>query len=57
VIKRDEGLNMILQMMQDTLSDLELEYSEAIDREDYKTAFRVFGQIEELRNELDLLLS
>ena len=48
---------MILQMMRDTLSDLELEYSEAMDREDYTTAFRVFGQIEELRNELDLLLS
>lgn len=48
---------MILQMMRDTLSDLELEYSEAMDREDYNTAFRVFGQIEELRNELDLLLS
>lgn len=48
---------MVVQMMRDTLSDLELEYSDAMDREDYTVAFRVFGQIEELRNELELLLS
>lgn len=34
----------------------EAEYSEALDREDYKTAFRVFGDIEALRQELNVLL-
>ena len=48
---------MVLRMIRDTLSDLELEYSKALDREDYTVANRLFGEIEELRNELELLLS
>jgi hypothetical protein len=57
MMKRDEGLTMYpIEDLRAALSDAEQEYSEAMEREDYTTAFRVFGDIEALRQELNCLL-
>lgn len=45
-----------IQNLRDTLSDVEFAYSEALDRGDYTAAFRLFGDIEALRQELDFAL-
>jgi hypothetical protein len=59
VMKRDRSLTMNPFAIEDLRFALDLseaEYGEALDREDYKTAYRVFGDIEALRQELNCLL-
>ena len=56
---RDESLTMMNVEIEDLrymIDQYELEYSEALDRNDLKAVNRAFGIIQEMRLELDQLL-
>lgn len=56
---RDKSLTMMNVEIEDLrymIDQYELEYSEALDRNDLKAANRAFGIIQEMRLELDMLL-